>query len=193
MHNDRNQELALARCDAAFAFRLLEFSIRIESFLSLGKLDFEAFGQEVTILLESKNISFSDGYFSSKENSVQASSMSIGVAFGATAIALDNYFEVARGRRDADSADPADALWAIVYAVRNAFAHGIANPRWKISPQYRREFLIEHNGERVTVDLRNLDGREFKYEQIGGVENWYKLKRWAFELLSMNYAGFLAR
>lgn len=172
-----------AKQDVDFAFYLLEFSIRTMCYLELEKVDIALFGQEITILLEQENVSFDSQFFSSKENAILISHMNVGAAFGASAIALDNLFEAAIGQRDPSSRKQVNMLWALIYAVRNAFAHGIANPKWVIKGGYRRKLRIHLENKELIVDLAALDHVNFDYSHIGGFANWLKIKERSYELL----------
>ena len=61
---------------------------------------------------------------------------------------------------------------ALVYQVRNAFAHDIAEPRWEINPRYARPYEVGA----VKADLSNLNGQHFDYYQLGGPEALFFLR-----------------
>ena len=175
--------LAKVKEDVEFAFRLLEFAIRTMCYFELGKVDIGLFGQNTIILDENGNINFNGNYFSSKDNAVIVSQINVGAAFGASAIQLNKFFETAGTKRNPDSDDLVSTLSCLVYAVRNAFAHEIADPKWKIDKKYRKKLNIELEGDKITIALDTLHGCEFKYEQIGGLGNWYKIKNESLKLL----------
>lgn len=171
--------------DVEYAFRVLELALRTKGCLESEIIDPSRFGAKIEIVDTSETIIFSDSYFLNRENAVLVASFNVGVAFGASAIALDNLFEAIRGQRNAASNDPADVLWCLAYAVRNAFAHGIANPVWRVRKRYCKTLTVELYGARLEVDLRELNGKEFCYEHIGGLGNWWRIKERAFELLEV--------
>ncbi|MCC7167678.1 MAG: hypothetical protein IT565_08905 [Rhodospirillales bacterium] len=177
------ERLEFALKDAEHAFRLLEFSIRVLKYLELPEVDFDLFGEEMTILLEQENITFNDGYFTSATNAKQTAGIAVGANFGATAIALDNLFEATGRQRNLDSTAEFDTLWALIYAVRNAFAHGIANPTWNVKESRRRKINIALAGNNTVVDLAALHDCAFEYTQIGGFGNWLRIKDRAFALI----------
>lgn len=172
--------------DVEFAFRVLEFSIRTLCYFELGLCDISRFGQDATILLEEENVGFNDGYFLSENNAVLVSKMNVGAAFGASAIALDKLYEAVRGNRNPASDDQVDMLWALVYAVRNAFSHGIANPKWTIKERYQRVLSIPFVEPELFINLEELNGSSFEYAHIGGFANWMKLKEISYDLLRIS-------
>lgn len=73
-----------------------------------------------------------------------------------------------------------DQCVAVIYQIRNAFAHDIAEPRWKINPRYKR--IYGFGG--ITIDLTNSDGEVFDYSDIGGPDVFFRIKDYfAHELL----------
>ena len=169
--------------DVEFAFRVLEFAIRTMCYFELGEIDVARFGQHTTIRLEEENVNFDDEYFVSQDNAILVSQLNVGAAFGVSAIALDNFFETVRTHRHPSSDEPTEVLWALVYAVRNAFAHGIANPLWVIKKNHQRILNIPLQETEIIVDLAKLNGSEFAYAHIGGFANWTKIKDQSFKLL----------
>jgi hypothetical protein len=170
--------------DIECAFRVLEFAIRTMCYFEVGKVDIASFGSDIGILLEQENAGFSDDYFLSMDNAVIVSHMNVGAAFGTTAIALAKLFEKARARRDFSSDEATYSLWCLVYAIRNAFAHEIGNPRWVVKEKYRRKLRIALGNGEIEVDLAKLNGQNFDYDHIGGFANWQKIKDESFKLLS---------
>jgi len=67
---------------------------------------------------------------------------------------------------------------ALVYQIRNAFAHDIARPKWHISGRFAREYRIG----RVYVDLTSLHAAPFDYSQIGGPDKLFVLKEYGLKL-----------
>ncbi|MGQ0566725.1 MAG: hypothetical protein ACT4OK_16910 [Gemmobacter sp.] len=102
------------------------------------------------------------------------------IAFGAAAITLHRSIEEAGHRVPrGEFASEEDQCIALVYQVRNAFAHDIAEPKWEMrNPVFDREYLI--GGK--TFDLRGLNGRHFRYEDFG-VESLFFLRDFAAQRL----------
>lgn len=170
--------------DVQYAFKLIEFSIRNWMYFELKKVDINLFGQDCCVLLCEGNITFSDNYFSDYENAITVAKMNIGSAFGTSAIALDNLFEARGLTRQPNSNDEVHRLWSLVYAVRNAFAHGSANPRWVVRKRQSQRLTIEIEHSEFIIDLSALNGSDFEYQHIGGFANWEKIKTRSLELLT---------
>ena len=86
------------------------------------------------------------------------------IAFGAAAITLHRSIEEAGYRvpRAAFETEE-DQCIALVYQVRNAFAHDIAEPKWEMrNPVFEREYSIAV----MIFDLRGLNGKHFQYEDF---------------------------
>ena len=183
MTDGAQEALDYAIKDAEHAFRLLEFSIRTLNVIEAKTIDLSVFGQETTILLDDENVTFSDGYFTSQENAEISAKVAIGVSFAASAIALDNLFEATGRQRDPASNEEVYLLWTLVYAVRNAFAHGIAEPKWLAHPRYQRTIRLTLANKEIVIDLAAVNEQEFAYEHIGGFANWLNIKDRAFALI----------
>lgn len=175
--------LEFAIKDAEHAFRLLEFAIRVMQYCELDQIDLDAFGGETTLKLEQENVTFNDGYFSTRENAQLTSQIAVGAAFGASAIALHNVFEATGRERDPSSTEELYTLWALVYAVRNAFAHAIAAPTWVVKAKYQRKIHLAFEGIDRVIDLSKLDGAEFEYGHLGGFGNWLRIKERVLDLV----------
>ena len=64
---------------------------------------------------------------------------------------------------------------ALVYQLRNAFAHDIAEPKWEMrNPVFEKEYVIADK----TFDLRGLSGQKFRYEDFS-VQSLFFLKAYA--------------
>ncbi len=53
--------------DVEYAFRQLEFAIKLMCYCELGHVDVEKFDTDVTILLERENVGFSSGGFANQK------------------------------------------------------------------------------------------------------------------------------
>ena len=161
--------------DVRLAKLQLEFSIRLLSYCELDKMDPQKFDTDHLILLKEENIHFPKGHFSDLDNIIRAASVSVSLAFAASALALDKAYEVAGLKPDPSSEDNSIKLRTLVYMVRCAYAHGIAEPKWKVKGKYRKLFSIELDGETIEIDFPVLDGTNFAYEQIGGHRMWLRI------------------
>lgn len=163
--------------DVRLAKLQLEFSIKLLSYCELDKMDPQEFDTDHLILLKEENILFPKGHFSDQDDIIRAASVSVSLAFAASALALDKAYEVAGIKPAPLSEDNLIKLRTLVYMVRCAYAHGIAEPKWKVKDKYRKLFSIELDGETIKIDFRerDLDGKNFAYEQIGGHRMWLRI------------------
>ena len=68
-----------------------------------------------------------------------------------------------------------DQFASVVYQIRNAFAHDIAEPRWNITnPRYARAY----NFGGIRIDLSGLGIKGFEYSDIGGPDVLFWLKHY---------------
>ena len=174
--------------DIDIAFLQLEFSLKLLTFCELGKIDPVEFDTDLTVRLENGNLSYPFEHFSQPENIVRAAAVSVSLAAGATAFVLDKTWEVAGVARNPKSEDPSAQLRAVVYMVRCAYAHGIAEPRWEVRGDYRRTFEFRLPEEPVELNLRELDGRGFDFDDLGGYRTWFAIRDATLETLRPIFA-----
>jgi hypothetical protein len=160
------------------AFAQLEFSIKIMQAAENGALDFAKIDIPLSVRESGGMLVLPDRVFESSGDAILACQNMVSVSFGAAAITLNR----SREERGPGLPDPivseTDQWVALVYQIRNAFAHDISEPRWEIkSERYKR--LYEIDG--VSVDLTELHGRHFEYDHIGGAGSLFALKRYAIE------------
>jgi len=114
---------------------------------------------------------------------VRTAEIAIGASFGVSAIVLDDLCEATGKQRTPKSDAEFFLIWSVVYAVRNTFAHGMANPLWRVYPKYQRKITLHLAAQTTTINLAELNGRQFDYSHIGGFANWFDLKNRALELI----------
>lgn len=168
--------------DVDRAFIHLEFAIKLLCYAELDHIDRTKFDTDVTLLLERENVTFPASTFQSLDSIVWAAQANVGVAFGVTAIVLDAAFEAAGIKRMPESNGHDDLLRTLVFMIRSAFAHNPALPCWEVRGPYLRTLAIQLEGKTISIDFPQLHGRAFEYEHIGGLANWYRIRR-AAELL----------
>ena len=171
--------------DVNIAFLQLEFSIKLLTFCELGKVDPAEFDTDLTVVLENANLPYPSGHFSDPGNIVRAAGVSVSLASAASALVLDKAWEVAGIARDPKSEDPSVQLRAVVYMVRCAYAHGIAEPRWKVRGDYRSTFELRLPERPVDLDLREVDGRGFDFDDLGGYHTWFAIRDVTLETLRL--------
>ena len=166
-----------ALADVNYAFRHLEFAIRLMCYCESGHLDLPNLDTDVSILFERENVGFPSGTFSTIEAVVPAAQALVGMAFGTSAMVLDAAFQVAGFKNNPDSRQPSDELRTLVYMVRCAFAHNPALPLWKAhGKQYARMISIPVGGIALSIDLASLHGQPFEYDHIGGFASWLRIR-----------------
>jgi|GEM_PF-1988536 hypothetical protein len=170
--------------DVDIAFLQLEFAIRLLSFCDLGKIDPDYFDLPHTTELKEGNIHFPSGNFKNKNDLIAAASITVNLALAATALALDEAFSAKGITRDPMALDNNSQTRILIYMIRNAYAHGISDPRWEVKSSYQREINIRLNEyNSIHLDLRERNGQPFRFEQLGGHANWLLLKDLATGIL----------
>ncbi|MBU3696760.1 hypothetical protein [Dechloromonas sp.] len=176
--------LAEAIADVEYAFKHLEFAVRLMCYCEQGQLNLHKFDTDTTLLLSHENVGFAPGSFATLESIVPAAQAMVGMAFGASAIVLEAAFCAASRKRKPTSRAPDDELQALIYMIRCAFAHNPAMPAWEArGKDYERLLEVQLGNETVIIDLVALNGRPFEYEHIGGLANWFKIRVAAEALL----------
>lgn len=77
-----------ALADVDYAFRHLEFAIRLMCYCESGHIDLSQLDTDLSILLERENVSFPSGTFANIEAVIPASQAPVGMAFGTSAMVL---------------------------------------------------------------------------------------------------------
>jgi hypothetical protein len=85
---------------------------------------------------------------------------------------------------DFRATDTDGKLRLLVYMVRCAYAHGFAYPRWNVTNKNAGVLTLDVESYTITLDLPLLHGQQFEIEQIGGYENWYRIRNAASRLFS---------
>ncbi len=162
--------------DIEIAFLQLEFAFKLLSYCDLKKIDPSEFDTDHTVLLENGNLGFQTGHFSDPDNIIKAATVSVLLAFGASALALGKAYEVAGIEANPSSGDKIIRLRTLVYMVRCAYAHGIADPRWEVRGKYKRSMIVDFASETIEIDLAKLDGQNFDFNHLGGHRNWFLIR-----------------
>ncbi|WP_150428423.1 hypothetical protein [Dechloromonas sp. CZR5] len=166
-----------ALADVDYAFRHLEFAIRLMCYCELEHLDLPRLDTDLTILFERENVGFPSGTFATIEAVVSASNALVGMAFGTSAMVLDAAFDVANLKRKPQSRQPNDELRTLVYMVRCAFAHNPALPLWEArGKEHARLLSLSVGGTPLSIDLAALHGQPFEYDHIGGFAMWLRIR-----------------
>jgi hypothetical protein len=171
--------------DIEIAFKQLEFTIKLLSFCELGNINPKDFDTDHIVLLKGGNLHFPTCHFSDADNLMRAASISVLLAFSASVLVLDKGFEVIRIKPDLEASDNVGRLRALIYMVRCAQSHCIADPRWEARGKFARTIAVDLDGTpTLALDLQALNGQRFDIEQIGGYENWYRIRTAANQIFS---------
>lgn len=169
--------IPLALKDVDYAFGHLEFAIKLMYYVEAGNIDRGKFDAGVTLLLERENVSIPAGTFGTLDSIVLPTQAIFGVSFGVTAMVLNAAFEATGVGQKPESNSPDDLLRSLVYMIRCAFAHNPAMPTWEVRGPYSRDLELVLEGESIRVRLAELHGKDFDYSHIGGLANWYRIRR----------------
>lgn len=167
------------------AFANLEFAWKLLVYGEAGEIDLEKLDKDIVFQDDNGRPFFVPParIFSDPDDLIVALHNNLTIAFGAAAITLHRSIEeagnrVPRGEFESDE----DQCIALVYQVRNAFAHDIAEPKWEMrNPVFEREYIIADK----VFDLRELNGKNFQYEDFD-IEALFFLKSYAEEYLIRN-------
>ncbi len=168
--------LAEALEDVEISFLHLVFANKLLFYCEQEKIDPAEFDTDLIVRLERESLRFPTGHFSDPNGINRAASVGVSLAFGGSALALHQTFEVAGVDADPLSEDGLSKLCTLVYMVRCAYAHRVADPRWEVRNRYRRSIELELGGGRVEIDLSALHGERFRFDHLGGHGNWFRIK-----------------
>lgn len=158
------QYLPTAFGQLALAWKLLNYGLN-------GKINADELDAEVTFQEEGMVFVVPQA-LGSQDDLILALKNNVTIAFGAAAITLNRSREELGIQLPDPITDERDQCVALVYQLRNAFAHDIAEPKWKINGRYRRDYMVQG----VHVDLTELNGANFEYSHIGGPDAFFRIK-----------------
>ena len=165
-----------ALTDVEIAFLQVEFSIKLLSYCELEKVNPAEFDTDHVVLLDAENLDFPQGHFSRPDDIVRAAGVCVSVSLGTSALVLDKAWEVAGIVSDPDSGDERVKLRTLVYMVRCAYAHGVADPTWEVRGRYRRALNVTLPNGVIELDLRDRHGQSFDFDQLGGHRKWLEIR-----------------
>ena len=179
-----NIALDEALTDIKIAFIQVEFSIKLLSYCELKKINPAEFDTEQIVLLEHENLIFPSENFRRQEDIIRAAGITVSSAFGASALTLNKAWDVAGVDPDPQSTDEMVKLRTLVYMVRCAYAHGIADPKWEVQGDYRQVLEVELPIASLKLDLRELHGQDFSFDVLGGHTRWFEIRDASIAALS---------
>ena len=176
MGQTMDMTLEEALVDVKIAFLQVEFSLKLLSYCELKKINPADFDTNHIVLLEQEDLRFPPGHFRRLEDIIRAASVTVSSALGASALTLDKAWEIAGIPPDPQSADGRDKLRTLVYMVRCAYAHGMADPKWEARGDFSQVLEVGLLGASLTLDLRELDGQGFNFDILGGHARWFDIR-----------------
>ena len=164
-----------ALVDVDIAFLQVEFSIKLLSYCELEKINPAELDTNQIVLLEHQNLIFPPGKFSKPEDIVRAASVTVSLALGASALTLNKAWEVAGIRPGPRSEDGTVKLRTLIYMVRCAYAHSLADPKWEVQGDYMQVLDVDLPSGPLRLDLRELHGQGFDFAELGGHARWFEI------------------
>lgn len=99
-------------------------------------------------------------------------------ALGAIAIIVDEAVNQVVGPKNPTDTSDLGSARAIVYQIRNAFAHGPTNPHWEIAPKYQRVYTVTASGATIAFDGAALNGQGLVPAHFGGHEGIFRIMQY---------------
>lgn len=157
-------------------FLQFEFNLKVMAYFELNKVDKNDFDTDLTILDDKNNIVYPNSSFHTYDDLILAAQNNVSMCFGVTAITLDTALADAGIDRNPDDLSEKGCLRTIIYMVRCAFAHNMMEPKWEVRGNYNKSIELNLNNIRLLIDLPQLNGKVFEYNDIGGTDNWLTIK-----------------
>jgi hypothetical protein len=157
------------------AFQQLQFAIKLMVFAESGGLKREDLDIPLRIEGGPSILVLQDQVLSSQHDLILACQNHVSMAFGAAAITLNRSREESNVPLPSRIEDERSQWIALVYHIRNAFAHDISEPKWRLR---RVDYARLYRVGGVVADLAQLDGIRFDYSHIGGPEALFWLKHY---------------
>lgn len=156
------------------AFGQLAFAWKLYNYGLEGKIDLDDLDKPITFQEGHMVLVLPDKVFDSENDLTLALENNLSIAFGAAAITLNRCREEAGVALLNPIETEIDQFAAVVYQIRNAFAHDISEPRWNITqPRYVRPY--EFDG--IRIDLSGVGNKHFEYADIGGPDVLFQMQK----------------
>lgn len=163
------------------AFGQLSFAWKLYNYGQKGKIDLEELDEELTF--QSNSMVFVVPKAINDPNDLQiALENNLTITFGAAAITLNRVREeIGIGLPNPINTEEEQCV-AMIYQIRNAFAHDIAEPRWKLNDRYRRQYQFAG----MKFNLVDKDGCPFRYEDLGGPDAFFRIREFFSRVFKVN-------
>ena len=157
------------------AYAQLEFAIKLMHAAEQGAVTLDEIDVPLTIEDGKSILVLPDKVFQDPNDFLIACQNNVSIAFGAASITLNRCREEAKLPLPNPIDNEQEQWVALVYQIRNAFAHDISEPKWKLNGRYARHYNVAG----VNADLSNLNGVHFDYKHIGGPDALFDLRDYA--------------
>jgi hypothetical protein len=105
-------------------------------------------------------------------------------ALGHIAIIVDEALDQKYGSKDSSDTSELGSVRAIIYQIRNAFAHEPLSPTWRVKDRYRRVYAIHVGPACISFDGAALDGRNLRPVDFGGLEGYIQMLKYCHKQVS---------
>jgi hypothetical protein len=168
-------DIAQALEEIHIAISHFVFTIKLLSYCEGGNLNPKDFDTDHIVRLQGGTLRFPTGAFNDTKSLIHEANIGVLIAFSASVLALDKGFEVAGIKSDAEAKDNIGRLRTLIYMLRCAEAHGIADPHWEARGNFARSFRVDLDGTQISLDFKALHGQRFHIDQLGGYVNWWRI------------------
>lgn len=111
----------------------------------------------------------------SKEQLAEQSLNLVFMTVGQCSVVADSALDQHCGAKNPENSTGLGALRAILYQIRNAFAHDPADPRWSVKGKYRRFYRTELRHLTIECDFDLLSGQKVVPMHYGGLEGFLSM------------------
>lgn len=161
------------------------FAIKLWNYADSNHIDKEIFDCDLTLQLPGGTHVVRDGTFDTAEDIVLGAENNLIISLGFLFITMDQTLQSNGYHRDSRVTYQNMDLRLLVNSVRNAFAHDMLQPIWKINaPAARRVYKFSLGNRVHQIDLSAADGKSFSYTDIGGEGMVFAIVDGVHELLS---------
>lgn len=157
------------------AFKQLAFAWKLYNYALEGRINVDELDKSLTFTEDRSILVLPDKVLDSPDDLILALENNLTITFGAAAITLNRCREEAEVELSDPIVTEIDQFTSVVYQIRNAFAHDIAEPRWNITnARFARKYIFGG----IKVDLSAVSTKIFEYNDIGGIEALFWMKEY---------------
>ena len=158
----------VCQCLHQFLFAMRVKGAIEHDFITLTQIDHK-------IEIKGTTTTLDDQQWNSKEDLLLLAENAVLLSIAGLTIATDEELAHVLGSREPSRTDYPFNLRAVIYQLRNCFAHNLLIPTYQVSPAYLRSYPLGFLPGSPVVDFRKLNGSTFDYQNFGGFDNFYAL------------------